>query len=61
MIITGGGPARSTTTLIYLMYVSGYESSNYGMAAAISIVTFALTFLMVFGAMTFERRAVHYN
>ena len=61
MIITGGGPARSTTTLIYLMYVSGYESSNYSLAAAISIVTFMLTFALILVAMMFERGRVHYN
>ena len=61
MIITGGGPARSTTTLIYLMYVSGYESSDYSLAAAISIVTFALTFALILLAMMFERGRVHYN
>jgi sn-glycerol 3-phosphate transport system permease protein len=61
MIITEGGPARSTTTLIYLMYVSGYQSSDYSMAAAISLVTFALTFTMILLAITFERRAVRYS
>jgi len=61
MIITGGGPERSTTTLIYMMYVSGYESSNYSLAAAISIVTFALTFALILVAMIFERKRVHYS
>ena len=44
MVITEGGPSRSTTSLIYLMFTSGYQSSDYSMAACISIVTFALTF-----------------
>ena len=45
MIITKGGPSRSTTTLIYLMYTTGYGSGNYSMAACVSLVAFCLTLL----------------
>jgi ABC-type sugar transport system permease subunit len=61
MIITGGQPAYSTETLIFMMYTSGYQSSNYGAASAISMVTFALCFGMVAAAMRFERQGVHYQ
>ena len=61
MIITGGQPAHSTVTLIFLMYIMGYQSSNYSVAACISIITFALTFGMVILAFVFERRRVHYQ
>lgn len=60
MIITEGGPARATTTLIYLMFTSGYQSSNYSLAACVSIVTFALTFGLTLLAFRFERKGVHY-
>ena len=43
LILTQGGPARSTTTLIYLMYTMGYGSGNYAAAAWVAAVTFALT------------------
>ena len=45
MIITKGGPSRSTTTLIYLMYTTGYGSGNYSLAACVSVVAFCLTLL----------------
>jgi ABC-type sugar transport system permease subunit len=61
MIITGGQPGRSTETLIFMMYTSGYQSSNYSLASCISIVTFALTFGMVLLGMFFERRGIHYE
>ena len=61
MIITGGQPAHSTATLIFLMYTFGYQSSNYSIAACISLVTFALTFGMVLLAFVFEQRKVHYQ
>ena len=44
MIITQGGPARATTTLIYMMYTSGYGSGNDALAACVSLVGFALAF-----------------
>lgn len=61
MILTQGGPSRSTTTLIYLMYTAGYRSANYGLAAAVSLVAFAMTFS--FAALLFltERKRVHYQ
>ena len=43
LILTQGGPSRSTTTLIYLMYTAGYRSSNYSLAACVSIIAFLLT------------------
>jgi ABC-type sugar transport system permease subunit len=61
MIITGGQPEYATETLIFMMYTSGYQSSNYSMAACISLVTFALSFGMVLLAMIFERRRVYYQ
>jgi len=61
MIITQGGPARSTTTLIYLMFTSGYGSSNYSLASCVSIVSFVLTFGFTLLAFAFERKTVHYD
>jgi sn-glycerol 3-phosphate transport system permease protein len=61
MIITGGQPEYATETLIFMMYTSGYQSSNYSIAACISMVTFALSFAMILLAMVFERKGVHYQ
>jgi sn-glycerol 3-phosphate transport system permease protein len=61
LIATHGGPGRATTTLIYMMYASGYQSSNYSKAACLSIVTFFLTFGMVLLTTSFEGKRVHYE
>ena len=61
MIITGGQPSHSTVTLIFMMYTSGYQSSNYSLAACISLVTFVLTFGLVLLAFIFDHRKVHYQ
>lgn len=61
LILTQGGPSRATTTLIYMMYASGYSSANYSLAACISIVTFALTLGFTVAAFALEERRVHYQ
>ena len=61
IIITQGGPSRSTTTLMYMMFSSGYGSSNYSLAAVVSIVAFVLTFGFTLLSFIFERKKVHYQ
>lgn len=61
MILTQGGPSRSTTTLIYLMYTAGYRSANYGLAACVSLVAFTLTFGFAVTLFVLEERRVHYQ
>lgn len=61
IIITQGGPSRSTTTLMHMMFASGYGSSNYSLAAVVSIVAFVLTFGFTLLSFIFERKKVHYQ
>ena len=61
LILTQGGPSRSTTTLIYLMYTSGYASSNYSLAAAVSIIAFGLALTFSIALFTLEGKRVHYQ
>lgn len=61
LLITEGGPARSTTTLIYMMYTSGYQSSDYSTAACISVVTFVITIGVMALSMYFDAKKVHYE
>lgn len=48
--LTGGGPAQSTTTLSYFIYIEGFETGRLGYASA---VAWAL-FLLVFGMTLFN-------
>ncbi len=43
-VMTGGGPAGATTTLSYYIYTLGFQDLNFGYAAAISWVLFAMLF-----------------
>ena len=61
LILTQGGPSRSTLTMIYLMYTAGYSSANYSLAACVSIVTFLLTLTCTLILFLMERKRVHYQ
>ena len=61
ILITQGGPSRSTGTLMYMMYASGFGSSNYSLAAVVSLVAFCLTFGLTLLSFLFERKKVFYQ
>jgi multiple sugar transport system permease protein len=47
-LITDGGPDRSTLFLPVLVYDYAFEQLTYGYAAAVSLVLFAATLVLVF-------------
>jgi ABC-type sugar transport system permease subunit len=53
-VLTGGGPADSTTTVLYYLFRQGFQFFHIGNAAAISILMFiflfAITYLQFWGA-----------
>lgn len=61
LVMTNGGPYRSTQTLVYQMYIEGFTAGNYSKGSAIGVVVFALTFLLILLAFRFERRGVFYQ
>lgn len=60
-ILTGGGPAESTTTLVFYLYQQGFQFFQIGPAAAVSV--FMLLSLLIFTVLQFHfsRRWVHYD
>ena len=42
-VMTQGGPAQSTQTLLYYMFEEGFRWWNLGMASAVAVVVFLLT------------------
>lgn len=56
LLVTGGGPDRATTFLPLLVYRNAFENGRYGYAAAMTVVTFALTLLVVVAQMRVLRR-----
>jgi len=60
-VLTNGGPANSTTTLIFYLYEQGFRFFHIGTAAAVSV--FLLLSLITFTIlhMRLSRRWVHYE
>ncbi len=61
MILTEGGPFRSTQTLVYQMYLEGFKSGNYAIGSTIATVVFTLTFSILLLLLHLERRRVYYQ
>ena len=61
LILTEGGPFRSTQTLVYQMYLEGFKSGNYALGSAIAIVVFLLTFTALLALLRLERRRIYYQ
>lgn len=52
LIMTQGGPGYATTTLVHLIFNTAFLDFNFGLAAALSMVLFAL--IMVFAVFQFR-------
>lgn len=61
LVMTEGGPYRSTQTLVYQMYIEGFTAGNYSKGSAISVIVFLLTFILILLAFRFERKGVFYQ
>lgn len=44
-VISSGGPAKTTLTIAYMVYVNGFDRSAMGLAAATAIVLFLIIFV----------------
>jgi multiple sugar transport system permease protein len=51
-VMSSGGPAKTTLTVAYMVYRSGFTNSEMGMAAAIAI----LLFIIIFSLTMIQRR-----
>lgn len=60
-LLTAGGPAGSTTTLMYEVYVRAIENGEYEYACCHAIVLFLLIFLATRIQFLFEKKMVHYQ
>lgn len=46
LVMTGGGPVNSTTTLVYLVFKEAFENINMGYASAVATVLFVIVFII---------------
>lgn len=45
-VMTGGGPARASYTIIYMLYEQGFKFFDFGYAATIGIALFVIVFVI---------------
>jgi multiple sugar transport system permease protein len=60
-VLTGGGPAFSTTTMVMWLYQQGFQYHNLGYASAIGVILFVAILAVsgiVFGV---QKKVVHYE
>lgn len=59
--LTGGGPGRSTTTLMYKVYMDGYVNLNLGISAAQSVILMLIVSAFVWIQFRYVEGKVHYT
>ncbi len=59
-VMTLGGPARTTTTLSYYIYIKAFEEFQMGYASAVAWVLFAIVFAITLVNWRFGSRYVNY-
>lgn len=60
-VMTGGGPANATTTLVYYVYDQAWQGQRWERAAAAAVVLFFLMLIVTIVQSFWERRQVHYG
>ena len=60
-VMTGGGPAGSTTTLSYYLYNEAFELSNFGYGCAVAWVLFGLVMIMTLVNWRFGNEMMSYD
>lgn len=59
-VLTQGGPAGSTRTILYMYYQAAFEEFNMGKATAVAIILVIITALLSFIQFMLSKRWVHY-
>jgi multiple sugar transport system permease protein len=55
-VMTQGGPAHSTLSIVLLMYQEGFRWWNMGYAAAVAFTLFAIILLLTLASLWFRSR-----
>lgn len=59
-VLTQGGPAGTTRTLLYLFYQLGFEQFNMGQATALAMVILVISAILAFILIRVSRKHVYY-
>lgn len=60
-VMTQGGPAGSTRTLLYMYYQAAFEAFDVGQASAVAVIIILICVLLSLVSFLLGRRMVHYQ
>lgn len=60
-VMTGGGPGKSSYTLVYLIYNQAFVEFNMGRASAVAMILFAVILIITVIQFIASKRWVHYE
>ncbi|WP_441962112.1 carbohydrate ABC transporter permease [Paenibacillus sp. TAF43_2] len=60
-VLTQGGPAGSTRTLLYMYYQSAFESFDIGEASSVAVVLVVICMVLSIVSFAISRKTVHYS
>jgi multiple sugar transport system permease protein len=58
-IMTNGGPANSTLTIVFYLYQKGFQRFQMGYGASLAWIVFALIFIVTLAQFRFSNRWVY--
>lgn len=61
LVLTNGGPRKSTETLVFHLYQQTVSAASVGYGYALSIIIFFIVFLMILLTFRFEKKGVFYS
>lgn len=61
LVMTNGGPANATNTIVFNIYRYGFQFFQMGYAAAMAWVLFAIIFIVTLAQFRVQRNWVHYD
>lgn len=59
-VLTGGGPANSTSVIVYYLYDTAFNNLKTGYASSMAVVLLAITLLITAGQWLAQKRWVNY-
>lgn len=60
-VLTQGGPAGATRTLLYYFYMEAFEAFNTGKASAVTVIIILITVALSIGETVVSKKYVHYD
>lgn len=60
-VLTQGGPAGATRTLLYYFYMEAFEAFNTGKASAVAVIIILITVVLSIAETVISKKYVHYD